>query len=148
MCEQNITWFPAYEAAKAFAEMRYSTEPILHLVHPHPVAWNKIISPIARALDVPLVPYQAWLSALEQSMGEGPTGQVESMKANPALRILAFFKAQGEAMAPNREAMGLAYLSTGKAVKISRSLAELAPLDEERPKMWLAAWKRSGFILL
>ena len=128
--------------------MRNSPEPILHLVHPHPVAWNDIISPIARALDVPLVPYQAWLSALEESMGEGSTEQVESMKANPALRILAFFKAQGEAVAPNREAMGLAYLSTKKAVEVSQSLAELAPLDDEWPKMWLASWRKSGFIPL
>ena len=146
MCVQDVTWFPAYEGARAFAEMRHSTEPILHLVHPHPVAWNEIIAPIARTLDVPLVPYQAWLSALEESIEEGSTGQVESMKANPALRILAFFKAQGQAVAQNREAMGLAYLSTKNAVKVSQSLAELAPLDEERPKMWLAAWKKSGFI--
>ncbi|KAI1789126.1 acetyl-CoA synthetase-like protein [Ganoderma leucocontextum] len=144
--EGNITWFPAYEAARAFAEMRYSPEPILHLVHPRPVAWNAIISPIARALDVPLVPYKAWLSTLEQSTGEGATGQVELMKANPALRILAFFKAQGEATAPNREAMGLAYLSTKKAMEVSQSLAELAPLCGDRPKMWLEAWKTSGFI--
>ncbi|KAM5540085.1 hypothetical protein V8D89_006225 [Ganoderma adspersum] len=144
----KVAWFPAYEGARAFAEMRYSTEPILHLVHPRPVAWNEMISPIARALDVPLVPYQTWLSMLEGSMDEGSTGQVELMKANPALRILAFFKAQGEARASNREAMGLAYLSTKKAVEVSQSLAELAPLDDEWPKMWLASWRKSGFIPL
>ena len=126
--------------------MRCSPEPILHLVHPRPVPWNSVVSPLADALGVPLVPYKTWLSALEESMGEGSTGQVESMKANPALRILAFFRVQGEAVAPNREAMGLAWLSTENAVKVSPSLAELMPLDEDRPKMWLAAWRRSGFI--
>lgn len=97
-------------------------------------------------MGVPFAPYKTWLCALEQSVGKGSTGEVEAMKINPALRILAFFKAQGEAIAPNREAMGLAWLSTEKAVKASQSLVKLAPLDDERPRMWLAAWKKSGFI--
>ena len=49
-------------------------------------------------------------------------------------------------MTPDREAMGLMLFSTEKAVRVSESLAKLPQLDAERARMWLAAWKRSGFI--
>ena len=141
-----MTWFPAYEAAKAFAEMRYSPEPILHLVHPRPVYWRTLLEPIAQELGVPLVPYAEWLAKLEGSVEHGSAEEVEAMKANPALRLLPFYKAQAETMTADREAMGLVFISTEKAVRVSESLAKLPQLDAERARMWLAAWKRSGFI--
>ena len=141
-----MTWFPAYEASKAFAEMRHSADPVLHLVHPRPVPWRTIIAPIAEELGVPLVPYEQWLSALEGSVEQGSTEEVETMKANPALRLLSFYKAQAETMTPDREAMGLVFMSTEKAVKVSKSLANLPQLNADRARMWLAAWKRTGFL--
>ncbi|TBU23410.1 acetyl-CoA synthetase-like protein [Dichomitus squalens] len=142
----KVTWFPAYEAAKAFAEMRRSPESVLHLVHPHPVPWHALLAPIAEELGVPLVPYTQWLEKLEGSVEHGSAEEVEAMKANPALRLLPFYKAQAGTMTPDREAMGLVFISTEKAVRVSESLAKMPQLGAERARMWLAAWKRSGFI--
>ncbi|PIL34345.1 hypothetical protein GSI_03120 [Ganoderma sinense ZZ0214-1] len=139
-------WFPAYEAAKAFTEMRHSPEPIVHLVHPRPVSWRSLLEPIAKEVNVPLVPYTQWVSALESSVEQGSAQEVEAMRLNPALRLLSFFKAQSTAMAPEREAMGLAFISTGKAVQVSESLARMPQLDGERAQMWVAAWRKSGFL--
>ena len=141
-----MTWFPAYEAARAFTEMRHSSEPIVHLVHPRPVSWSTILEPIAKELNVPLVPYAKWLSALEGSVEQGSAEEVEAMRLNPALRLLEFYKAQATTMTPDREAMGLVFISTDKAVQVSESLARLPQLDGERARMWLAAWKKSGFL--
>ena len=145
---QRIAWFPAYEAAKAFAEMRHSEEPFLHLVHPHPTTWHTVMEPIANTFNVPLVSYEQWLSALEASVNAGTTEEVELMKANPALRILPFFKAQGQQMdaTDEREPMGFVHLSTEKAAKVSKSFTQMPQLDAERALRWVAAWKKSGFL--
>ena len=142
---QVISWFPAYEAAKAFAEMRHSREPFLHLIHPHPARWHDVMAPIAELFNVPLVPYEQWVSALERSVEAGSAAEVEVMRQNPALRILSFFKAAKEPV-EGREALGFVILSTDKAIKVSESLARMPMLDAERARMWVAAWKKSGFL--
>ncbi|KAI0370655.1 acetyl-CoA synthetase-like protein [Pilatotrama ljubarskyi] len=139
--EGNITWIPGYEAAKAFTEMRRSTEPFVHLVHPHTVPWHHIITPIAEELGVPLVSFGEWFSALEKSVSEGDANEVELMKANPALRLLSFYKELKTS--PEREPLGMVYLSTEKSVRVSETLAHLPQLDAARAKAWLAAWKQS-----
>ncbi len=145
---QKVAWVPAYEAARAFAEMRRSPEPIVHLVHPRPVLWRTLLAPIAQELNVPLVPYARWLSALGGSVERGSAEEVEAMRLNPALRLLSFYEAQGETTegTPDREAMGLVFIATDKAVRVSKSLARLPQLDGERAMMWLAAWRKSGFV--
>ncbi len=142
---QDISWFPAYEAAKAFAEMRHSPEPFLHLIHPRPVRWHTVIAPIAELFNVPLVPHEQWVSALEKSVEAGSAAEVEAMRQNPALRLLPFFKAVKPAV-DGREALGLVSLSTEKATRVSPSLAQMPMLDAERARAWVAAWKRSGFL--
>ncbi|CDO73877.1 hypothetical protein BN946_scf185016.g34 [Trametes cinnabarina] len=145
--EGDVTWIPGYEAAKAFTEMRYSPEPFLHLVHPHPVSWHEIIAPIAVELAVPLVSYEEWVSALQNCVNRGDTDEVELMKANPALRLLDFFKTLKEGQgSAHREPLGMVYLSTEKSTKVSETLAHLPQLDAECAKKWVAAWKKSGFL--
>ena len=143
-----MAWVPAYEAARAFGEMRRSSEPIVHLVHPRPVSWSTLLAPLAQELDIPLVPYAEWLSALEGSVERGSAEEVEAMRLNPALRLLSFYKAHGETTegAPDREAMGLVFIATDKAVRVSESLARLPQLDEERARTWLEAWRKADFL--
>ncbi|RPD58184.1 acetyl-CoA synthetase-like protein [Lentinus tigrinus ALCF2SS1-7] len=144
--EGTVTWFPAYEAAKAFAEMPRSRERFLHLVHPRPTPWHDIMAPIAKSLGVPLVPYEQWLAALKTSVEHGSAAEVEAMKLNPALRLLPFYESQGRTMSRDREPMGLVYLDTTKAQAASPALADLPALDAERAQRWVEAWKKAGFI--
>ena len=143
-----MAWVPAYEAARAFTEMRHSSEPIVHLVHPRPVPWHTLLAPITQELDVPFVPYAQWLSALQGNVERGAAEEVEAMRLNPALRLLSFYEAQTETTggAQEREAMGLVFIATDKAVRVSESLARLPQLGGERAMMWLAGWKKSGFL--
>ena len=130
--------------------MRHSRAPLLHLVHPRPVPWHTLIAPIAAELGVPLVSYENWFTALENSISTDATNEVEAMRLNPALRLLPFYRSQQEAMAQDRarerEPMGLVRLSTEKATAVSGALARMRPLDEERAKGWFAAWRRAGFL--
>ena len=125
--------------------MRHSAEPFLHLIHPQPARWHDVIAPIAELFNVPLVPYEQWISALEKSIEAGSAAEVEAMRQNPALHLLPFFQFAKQAV-DGREALGLVALSTEKAIKVSESLGTMPQLDAERAKMWVAAWKRSGFL--
>ncbi|KAI0677488.1 acetyl-CoA synthetase-like protein [Trametes maxima] len=135
----EVSFIPSYDAARAFAEMRSAPAPILHLVHPRPVSWHTILSPIASALDVPLVPYADWLAALERT-----ARGVEAMRENPALRLLEFFRTQS--FAEDREPLGFKHLSTEKAEKASEALRALPGLEEEAARRWVAAWRATGFL--
>ncbi|KAI0634096.1 acetyl-CoA synthetase-like protein [Trametes polyzona] len=141
----SVAWIPGYEAAKAFAELRRSPAPYVHLVHPRPVPWHTVVAPLAEGLGVPLVSFDEWLSALKKSVTEGGADEVELLKANPALRLLSFFSAV-QPSAEDREPLGLVYLSTEKATAVSEALRDLPQLDAERARGWLAAWKRAGFL--
>ncbi|KAI0821733.1 acetyl-CoA synthetase-like protein [Trametes gibbosa] len=142
--EGNITWIPSYEGAKAFAELRRSPAPFVHLVHPRPVPWRNVMAPIAEELGVPLVPYPEWLAKLQKSVEEGCADEIALMQANPALRLLSFY--QSLKSSPEREPLGMVYLATTRSVGVSPTLSALRALDGERAKGWLAAWRQSGFL--
>ena len=147
---QVVSFIPSYPAARAFVEMRNAPGPIsyLHLVHPRPVPFRTLIAPIAHALRVPLVPYADWLRALETSVDEGSSAEVAAMRANPALRLLDFFRAQtADTFVPDaKEPMGVVRLATDGAERASAELARLPPLDAETSLGWVEAWRRSGFL--
>ncbi|KAI8995250.1 acetyl-CoA synthetase-like protein [Trametes punicea] len=142
--EGNVLWIPAYEAAKAFTEMRYSPEPILHLVHPNPVPWHDVVSIIANQLHVPLVPLHEWISRLEESLGADSSADVKLLERNPALGLISFYKQV--APSPDKEPMVGVYLDTQKSTAVSETLAHLPQLDRERVSSWLKAWKGMGFL--
>ncbi|TCD70281.1 putative NRPS-like protein biosynthetic cluster [Steccherinum ochraceum] len=143
--DKEISWIPVDAVAEAAAEMRNSPYPILHLAHPRPVPWNAIITPIARKLSLPLVPYTEWVDTLAAS-GEGldAKSEVEMMKVNPALRILDFFMSArgGPAVESTKEAMAMPELSLERAVDVAQALGSkrLPKLGEKDALGWLAYW--------
>ena len=141
---QNVTWLPLDAAALALIQMRHSDQAVLHLVHPRGAPWNSFVEPIARRLQVPLVPYHEWLGAMEQSLRDEQTSEVDTMRKNPALRILDFFRSVrfGE----NREPLGIVYLDNPKAQQVAPALG-LDQLQPEFTDRWLTAWRQSGFII-
>ncbi|RPD56588.1 acetyl-CoA synthetase-like protein [Lentinus tigrinus ALCF2SS1-7] len=142
----TASFIPSYPAARALVEMRNSTSPILHLVHPRPVSWHALITPIAEELRVPLVPYSTWLSALERSAADGfaANAEVDAMRQNPALRLLEFFR--GQTVSAEKEAMGDVRLSTENAERASPELARLPRLGGDVSVSWVKAWRKSGFL--
>ena len=120
--------------------MRSSPEQILHLVHPRPISWKSLITPIAEELKVTLVPYMEWLTALE-TVAERDS---EAARENPVLRLLDFFRSSSPSkiMTP----LALYQLETKNAVGASQTLASMPEIGEADIKRWLAAWQASGFL--
>ena len=141
---QDVTWLPLDTAALALAQMRNAEHPVLHLVHPRGSPWNSFVGPIAKKLHVPLVPYHEWLAAMEQSLRDEQRSEVDTMRKNPALRILDTFR--GAKFDSNREPLGVIRLDTQKAQQVAPALG-LDQLQPELAHRWLAAWMSSGFML-
>ena len=98
------------------------------------------MEPLAKQLQVPLVSYSEWLTALERFAGRF---DVDRMRENPALRILDFF--QSAELKSDREPLGIVYLDTQKSQRVAPALG-LPELTSEWATKWLDHWKRSGFI--
>ncbi|TFK81602.1 acetyl-CoA synthetase-like protein [Polyporus arcularius HHB13444] len=123
-----VSFIPSYPAARALVQMRNSTSPILHLVHPRPVSWHTLIAPIAEELRVPLVSYSTWFAALERSAAASEGSAADAERS------------------PEKEPLGAVRLSTENAERASDELARLPPLREDISMSWVKAWRKSGFL--
>jgi hypothetical protein len=136
---------PSYEAAAALIEMRNSSYAVLHLVHPRPVSWASLITPIAKNIGVPLVSFPEWLDAFNISTDDISTSEVERMHHNPALKLTEFFRHAD--LDKDKEPLGVARLDTEYACKVSRTMnVTMNRLDEKDAITWVDAWRQSGFI--
>lgn len=138
---------PSYDAAAALIEMRNAPEchSVLHLVHPRPVSWTSLISPIAKALDARQVSYEEWLKSLEQVVSDRSISDVEHMRRNPALRLLDFFR--HVEMDAEREPPGAARLDTSVAVQVSNALkSTMKSLGEADALKWVDNWRMIGYL--
>lgn len=127
------SWVTVDAMATALIEMRNAPYPILNLVHPRPVTWTSLMTPISQLLHLPLVSYKDWLSRLRDSATQAPNSSAdvkpeeELLKVNPALLILPFFESAGDdggTNGPEGEAMGQKTLDVKKAVRVAPSLEE------------------------
>ena len=138
-----MSWIPAYEAAKALIEMRDSTEQVLHLANPHPQPWRTFFDPLSHELDVPLVPYDTWVSALEADINDSSMPLLDHLKRNPALRLLNWF--QHVDMDEEKEPLGLIPPSAIKASRVVPWLNDVE-IGENMVTRWLGAWRETGFL--
>ena len=131
--------------------MRFSDIGHLHLVHPRPVPWTSIVSPIAEHMKLDVIPYDDWVDKLAHS-GEGlnADSEVEAMKVNPALKIMDFFVGakSGSGQSSNPEALDFPALSVAEAERVAPSLSaeNLPQLSAKDALKWVAYWKKTGFL--
>ncbi|KAJ3481757.1 hypothetical protein NLI96_g7439 [Meripilus lineatus] len=146
--DKDISWIPAEATAQAIIDLRKSTATVLHVANPHRVSWDTIFAPLAKTLNLPVIPYIQWLDLLEKS-GENldATSEVEALRTNPALRILEFFRSAKDVKSPkSTEAVGLPLLDTSAAQKDAPSLANITPVGKSDLNLWLAYWKHVGYL--
>ena len=138
-----MSWIPTPHAAKALLQMRHSQEPVLHLVHPHPVPWKTFLQPLSDTLHVPLVPYKVWLERLEACLPDHRYPDAADMQKYPALRVLTFFR--DVEIHKDREPLGVARLDVKRAI-IAAPALEMDPLTSEWALKWLKAWRVIGLM--
>ncbi|RDX49617.1 acetyl-CoA synthetase-like protein [Lentinus brumalis] len=136
--EEDLTWVAVDVVASALQEMVDSNEPALHLVSPRPVPWNAVFLPIAERLGVPAVPYDEWLARLEKSAAAA-SARPGVEQHDSAHNLISFFKAEG---------MGGAAipLSTEKAVRSSKALANVRPIGREDALNYVEFWAKVGHL--
>jgi len=147
-CQDVISWIPTTNAASAIIEFRHSSFQIVHLAHPKPVDWSIVFKRIATSLNVKLVPYSEWLTALETRLQTAPS-EVEEAKHNPAVLLLDTFSKYRGAQTPGREAMGVVKLDLRKAREAARFVfddANLSQIGVQDVDRWLEYWQRIGLL--
>lgn len=105
---------------------------VFHIVNPHPRPWQSLISTFQDACATPLqlVSFPAWLVALQkQAESGGMPGKL------PAMALLEFFENSQQPMAETR-----AVLSTANAIRASKTLAALGPVDDAWVGVWMRQW--------
>ena len=124
--------------AAALQEMVDSNERALHVVSPRPVPWNTVFLPIGEYLGVPAVPYDEWVARLEEA-ARAASALPGVEKHDAAHNLIGFFKSAG---------MGGAGvpLSTDKAVKASRTLANARPIGREDALNYVRFWEQVGHL--
>ncbi|KAI0350560.1 acetyl-CoA synthetase-like protein [Trametes cingulata] len=136
--DEEITWVAVDVVAAALQDMVDSNKRALHLVSPAPVQWNTVFVPIAEHLGLPTVPYAEWLAKLEQSAAAASAGPGVGQH-DAAHNLLGFFKSEG---------MGGAAvpLSTERAVRCSKSLANVRPIGREDALNYVKFWQKVGHV--
>ncbi|KAF7353828.1 Acetyl-CoA synthetase-like protein [Mycena venus] len=127
------SWFPIHHAAKAIIELRKSNDHYFHITHPKPVPMTDIMSPLSEVLDLPLVPYSAWLESLEAA-----SLQEFAASNNPGVRLLDFFRSFQQQVSAEQDALSRASLSNARAMKAATSMSSVPPLATHDVKAWSA----------
>ncbi|KAI0681684.1 male sterility protein-domain-containing protein [Cerioporus squamosus] len=138
--DEDLTWVAVDVVASALQDFVESDERVLHLVSPYPVPWNSVFIPIAERLGVPAVPYTEWLARLEQSAAAA-SARPSAEQHDAAHNLIDFFKTSGMGGSKGP-------LSTEKAVRCSKALAELRPIGREDALNYVEFWGKVGHLKL
>jgi len=139
-----IPFVPLHTAARAITELRHMARNYAHIVHPAPVTWNTIMGYISEILHIPVIPYDDWLTRLDDIPSTS-----QSLKNIPALQLLEFYQGytkstkcgdpnQGVSISPMYELTGTI------AAAPSLSPSRLPKLSREDVKTWIDYWIKKG----
>jgi thioester reductase-like protein len=145
--DEEVSFIPVHIAASALVDMRNASALHLHLAHPSRISWIAIANLLSYRFKVPIVPYNEWLSALENSVSLA-SSEVEATRKNPALKLLKTFQNAAVVPRKGREVLGLPRLDTQEAVRTSPTLQDSAALrlDAKDVYSWFGYWKDIGFL--
>lgn len=144
-CLQAVSLLPADTAARALLEMRDADAPFLNLMHPEPVPWPTLATPLAETLGLQTVPFPEWVALLAQSgRGHSAEDEVALARENPALKLLDYF-VQGTTI-EGTPFLGMCAMDMSEALRVSAALRDVQPIDKEDVLRWVAYWQRCGFL--
>jgi thioester reductase-like protein len=153
--EEVINWVPADHLADILVELILDTTQSKgkvsanHVIHPNPVLWSSLLSPIQKAIQestsssqpIKIVSYADWLSTLKtktaEAENEAGLDHAQLAQKNPAMKLLEFYEdlaTSGEGVSKN--------LALEETMKGSKTLRELEPLRDEWVTGWVKEWVR------
>ncbi|KAI0749993.1 ketoacyl-synt-domain-containing protein [Daedaleopsis nitida] len=93
-----VSWLPVSVAAAILVDMANlgdTTFTIFHLRHPRPSLFSTILDELSRMLDLPMVPYEDWLSKVDLALSQGPNGSEDRGTLNAIASLAALFRSEG-----------------------------------------------------
>lgn len=107
---------------------------VFHVVNPNQTGWSKLISTVARHLDlsgerIQSIPLEKWVQALRES-----ASKTDDVAVNPATELLEFF----EDMLQASEKPTI--LDIQRAINCSPPLAGVGPVQDEWMENWMRQW--------
>lgn len=105
---------------------------VFHVANSHPRPWQELIPVFQDASSTPLhsVPFPVWLVALQKQAESG-----EMVERLPAMALLEFFKDSEQPMAKTKTV-----LDTANAMRASKTLAAIGPVDNAWIGVWMRQW--------
>jgi hypothetical protein len=174
---QLASWLPFDAVCQAILDVAFAPatpERALNLVHPRPIAWEKIMGAMSQSLEtlgvhnhLALVDLQTWFAKLTEASRSAddatlrrivrrPLASTRAMLTHtfqPAIKLLDFFGSMASADQAVRamtdsssaEAGGLTTLATERAQAASEALHTLPALEHTDVERWVAYWKSKKF---
>ncbi|KAI0081390.1 acetyl-CoA synthetase-like protein [Panus rudis PR-1116 ss-1] len=150
----SVSWIPMETTAQTIVDFVLSPASppeVLNIIHPHPVPWNQIFRDAADVLgqkgaSLSLIPYEAWLSKIEERSTNASAADLEQI---PAIKLLAFLRQLVPSKSgANTEAGNLPSYSTQHSQQLSTALRNAPPLDRHQVELWIKYWSSKAFIVI
>ena len=105
-----------------------------HAVNPHTASWSELLPTVLnyfKNYNMEVVSLQKWYESLKASANDATP---ELIEANPAIKLLPFFRsmATGDSVMPK--------FATDRALSESRTLADIPPVQPAWMEKWLRQW--------
>ncbi|KAK4498360.1 hypothetical protein PRZ48_011018 [Zasmidium cellare] len=142
----TVDWVPMDLAARSVVDIsRSRTQPsnditetctVSHLVNPKSTTWTELVPAVRKELEaetgreVKVVSFRTWLDKLAAC----PRTK-EEIEQKPGIKLTDFYEGLLSG------AGGLPRLATEKTVKLSDTVAKMAPVDSRLMQKWVGQWK-------
>ena len=140
----TLMWFPVDKCAQVMVDLfKIGDEkipdayPVYHIDNPVGQPWKSISPVLAAALKIPpdrIIPFSTWIKRVRRSPLPPET-------ENPAARLVDFLEYHFERMS-----CGGLILDTQKAKQHSDIMSQEGPVSAEVAQLYVASWKKGGFL--
>jgi hypothetical protein len=137
--QDQVDWVPMDWAARSVCEIAVTkstaqtTEAtVAHIVNPRTLSWNSLVSAVLSVLggdNLKIVSYKEWVDTLQKVSFDK-----EEIAKKPAVKLLEFFE---ELLS---ERGRLPALATVETTKMSDTMRDMQPVNEEMIRKWVTMW--------
>ncbi|KZT20031.1 putative nonribosomal peptide synthetase [Neolentinus lepideus HHB14362 ss-1] len=170
-----ISWLPMHSVAHSILDVAFAPPNVclprtLHINHPRPVRWTRVMQEVrevlidrgvavgstdrlepqqeARYKELPLIPFYDWVQRVKERSINPTKGDLNRI---PAIKLLDFFSsiAAGDLAAEDRglkeyETGNWAQLGTSEAVRVSETMKNMTQITKGDVSMWIDYWISKG----
>ncbi|KAF7378113.1 Acetyl-CoA synthetase-like protein [Mycena sanguinolenta] len=122
----EIAWITPEAVSHTIVDTALSSETLpfaINLVHPRPVSWDFIMSTLADAVQLPLIPFGDWVQQLQDISTRATAQDIEKI---PGIKLLDFFQSGR---------------SRDRKYQFLHIESAIEPLRAQDAKQWMQYWR-------